>query len=455
MVSFYERLKVISCDYYVLLIIFDCTCRYAIILQIAISALSIFATTYFLTHIRHDSASGQVVEAMENQEDLETYIDDGDLQIPVQRASLTFKGIRYTVKASRTHEQIELLKGVEGIIESGKMTALMGSSGAGKTTLLDVLALRKTSGKVEGEVRLNGHLQEPKTFRRCTGYVEQFDVQSPQLTVRETVEFSAQLRLEETDPHVTPERVAHFIDQTLAMLELISIQDRQIGEITSGGLSFEQLKRLSIAVELVANPSIIFLDEPTTGLDARAASKLMRGLKRIAQSGRAVCATIHQPSVSIFNSFDALLLLKQGGETVFFGDLGHESKNLIEYFERYETTPKIQHGENPGTWMLNVIGGSSNASTTRPFDYAGSYAASKLREKILKKISLSGEEASESNRISFPSKYATRKATQRSRVLRRALKIYWRSPSYNLVRLMLSACVSLLFGKFLSHSFTT
>lgn len=84
-------------------------------------------------------------------------------------------------------------------------------------------------------------------------------MQSPQLTVRETVEFSAQLRLEETDPHVTPERVAHFIDQTLAMLELISIQDRQVGEITSGGLSFEQLKRLSIAVELVANPSIIFL----------------------------------------------------------------------------------------------------------------------------------------------------------------------------------------------------
>ena len=86
---------------------------------------------------------------------------------------MTFKGIRYTVKASTSDEDIELLKGVDGVIESGKMTALMGSSGAGKTTLMDVLALRKSSGKIEGEVRLNGHLQEEKSFRRCTGYVEQ------------------------------------------------------------------------------------------------------------------------------------------------------------------------------------------------------------------------------------------------------------------------------------------
>ena len=103
-------------------------------------------------------------------------------------------------------------------------------------------------------------------------------------------------------------------------------------------------------IVLTINIFVFFQDEPTTGLDARAASKLIRGLKRIAQSGRAVCATVHQPSVSVFNSFDALLLLKRGGETVFFGDLGHESSSMIEYFERYPGTPKIQHGENPGTW---------------------------------------------------------------------------------------------------------
>jgi ABC-type multidrug transport system ATPase subunit len=80
----------------------------------------------------------------------------------------------------------------------------------------------------------------------------------------------------------------------------------------------------------------------------------MRGLKRIADTGRAVCATIHQPSIAIFNSFDALLLLKRGGETVFFGDLGSESSLLISYLERYQATPRIQPGTNPATWMLTT-----------------------------------------------------------------------------------------------------
>lgn len=76
----------------------------------------------------------------------------------------------------------------------------------------------------------------------------------------------------------------------------------------------------------------------------------MRGLKRIALTGRAVCATIHQPSIAIFNSFDSLLLLKRGGEVVYFGNLGDESSILIDYLQRYDATPKIQPGENPATW---------------------------------------------------------------------------------------------------------
>jgi len=137
----------------------------------------------------------------------------------------------------------------------------MGSSGAGKTTLMDVLAMRKSSGVIEGEVRLNGHLQEEKSFRRAMGYVVQFDTQSPQLTIRETCDFSAKLRLDESDSAVTPESMAKFVEQTLNMLELSIVQDLQVGSDETGGLSFEQRKRLSIAVELVSNPSILFLDE--------------------------------------------------------------------------------------------------------------------------------------------------------------------------------------------------
>lgn len=276
-------------------------------------------------------------------------------------------------------------------------------------------------------------------------YVEQFDTQSAQLTIRETCEFSAKLRLESTDPSVTSESNAKFIDQTLDMLELTPIQNFLVGSDATGGLSFEQRKRLSIAVELVANPSIIFLDEPTSGLDARAASIVMRGLKRIALTGRAVCATIHQPSIAIFNSFDSLLLLKRGGEVVFYGDLGEDSCNLISYFQTFETTPLIQPGENPATWMLTTIGAGS-AGSGNQFDYAGAYAASTLHDSCLDRIGNIVGAMEDEELITFHSKYATTTATQIKTVMERTWKVYWRSPSYNRTRIIMSTALSILIG---------
>jgi ABC-type multidrug transport system ATPase subunit len=346
----------------------------------------------------------------------------------------------------------------------------MGSSGAGKTTLMDVLALRKSTGEVSGKILMNGHPQEEKSFRRCTGYVEQFDTQSPQLTIRETVEFSAQLRLDEKT--TSSEAIPKFVDQVLYMLELTNLQDLQVGSDEEGGLSFEQRKRLSIAVEVAANPSILFLDEPTSGLvrskitffvarqsyligthlvhlffqDARAAAIVMRGMKRIASEGRAVCATIHQPSVAIFNDFNSLLLLKRGGEVVFHGDLGQHSENLIRYFERYDATPRIQPGENPATWMLTAIGAGSHATAGRPFDFAGCYAQSDLHKKCLQRIQELANEKSDANQVTYSSRYATSKDTQARAVFKRAFRIYFRSPAYNLTRVMVSFLVAMLFA---------
>jgi ABC-type multidrug transport system ATPase subunit len=109
---------------------------------------------------------------------------------------------------------------------------------------------------------LNGYEQEKISFRRCSGYVEQFDVQSPQLTVRETVLFSARLRLNSQDPNLAGDEIKQkYTDQVLSILELTSLANCVVGTDGEGGLSFEQRKRLSIAVELAASPSIIFLDE--------------------------------------------------------------------------------------------------------------------------------------------------------------------------------------------------
>jgi hypothetical protein len=171
----------------------------------------------------------------------------------------------------------------------------------------------------------------------------------------------------------------------------------------------------------------------------------MKSMKKIALSGRAVCATIHQPSVAIFDSFDSLLLLKRGGETIFFGDLGENNQNLIRYLERYDATPKIKPGENPATWMLTTIGAGSAASK-KPFDYAGSYLQSKLHSECIDRIDKIYAGASEDKRISFPRKYATSRMTQGRAVMQRAMTVYFRSPSYNVVRLMVSGIVALLFG---------
>ena len=291
---------------------------WGVLFALMFSGLAILASVYFLSTVRF--ATGQSLITDKGEEGVEE--DEGVLkqvEIPFPRVDLTFKDIHYTVQASTSDDKLELLKGIDGVVEAGKMTALMGSSGAGKTSklskregevvffvssqccggmgrtaqddpahidpapacdashfdseanspflssscaaLMDVLAMRKSSGVIEGEVTLNGHPQEEKSFRRTMGYVVQFDTQSPQLTIRETCDFSAKLRLDENDSAVTPESVSKFVDQTLDMLELTMIQDLQVGSDEAGGLSFEQRKRLSIAVELVANPSILFLDE--------------------------------------------------------------------------------------------------------------------------------------------------------------------------------------------------
>lgn len=150
--------------------------------------------------------------------------------------------------------------------------------------------MRKRTGTTTGEVFLNGWAQDPISFRRCSGYVEQFDVQSPELTVKETVIFSARLRLDPAIVKRDEDKVA-FVNQILKDMELFEMKGVLVGT-EEAGLTFEQKKRLSIAVELAASPSILFLDEPTSGLDARSALLVVRLLRKITDGGRTCVATV-------------------------------------------------------------------------------------------------------------------------------------------------------------------
>ncbi len=124
-------------------------------------------------------------------------------------------------------------------------------------------------------------------------------------------------------------------------------------------MSFEQRKRVSIALELAANPSIMFLDEPTTGLDSRSAEVVMHNIRTIASSGRTIVCTIHQPSPSVFFAFDKLLLLKKGGKVVYFGEVGQRATAIVKYFEAIPNSLRLEESpskKNPATWMLECIG---------------------------------------------------------------------------------------------------
>jgi len=215
--------------------------------------------------------------------------------------TLAFQDLWYSVPApgKEKSQMLDLLKGISGYARPGFMTALMGSSGAGKTTLMDVIAHRKTGGKTRGKILLNGYEATDLVMRRCTGYCEQSDVHCEATTFREALAFSAFLRQDASVPD--NEKLAS-VDECLDLLDLRPIADKIVR-----GSSMEQLKRLTIGVELAAQPSVLFLDEPTSGLDAFSAKAIMDGVQKVARSGRTVMTTIHQPSSEVFALFDSVL----------------------------------------------------------------------------------------------------------------------------------------------------
>ncbi|KAL6008799.1 hypothetical protein ACLOJK_022025 [Asimina triloba] len=310
--------------------------------------------------------------------------------LPFVPLTMAFQDVQYYVDIPPElkrqvfgNRKLQLLQDITGVFRPGVLTALMGVSGAGKTTLMDVLSGRKTGGTIEGDIRIGGYPKVQETFARISGYCEQTDIHSPQVTIEESVIFSAWLRL---PSEIDSNTKAGFVAEVLEMIELDGIKDNLVGIPGVSGLSTEQRKRLTIAVELVANPSIIFMDEPTSGLDARAAAIVMRAVKNVGDSGRTVVCTIHQPSIDIFESFDELLLMKKGGKLIYAGPLGQNSSKVIEYFEFSHDShphwqgipgvPKIKDNYNPATWVLEVTSTSTEAQLS--LDFAHLYSESAL-----------------------------------------------------------------------------
>ncbi|XP_028795485.1 ABC transporter G family member 10-like [Neltuma alba] len=205
-----------------------------------------------------------------------------------------------------------ILKDVNCEAKPGELTVIAGPSGAGKTTLLEILAGRVSLCEVSGQVLVNHRPMDLKQFRRTCGYVTQEDTLFPSLTVRETLMYSALLRLP-GGRKVAAARVAGLMKE----LGLDHIADSRIGTGRGGssdqGISGGERRRVSIGVDLVHDPAVILIDEPTSGLDSASALNIVSMLRLMAfNQGKTIVLTIHQPGFRILQLVDHLVLLSDG-----------------------------------------------------------------------------------------------------------------------------------------------
>ncbi|XP_071715772.1 pleiotropic drug resistance protein 1-like isoform X1 [Rutidosis leptorrhynchoides] len=391
-------------------------------------------------HDDEDEVSSTKMEGNENKK--------RGMVLPFEPHSITFDNIKYSVdmpqemkEQGANEDRLVLLKNLSGAFRPGVLTALMGVSGAGKTTLMDVLAGRKTGGFIEGDVRISGYPKKQETFARISGYCEQNDIHSPHVTVYESLIYSAWLRLP-TDVNETSRKM--FVDEVMNLVELNPLREALVGLPGVNGLSTEQRKRLTIAVELVANPSIIFMDEPTSGLDARAAAIVMRTVRNTVDTGRTVVCTIHQPSIDIFEAFDELYLMKRGGQEIYVGPVGPQSCELIKYFEDIEGVSKIKDGYNPATWMLEVS--TSSQEMAMGVDFTEIYKNSELYKRNKALIGELSEPRPGSNDLHFPTQYSRSFFTQFQACLWKQRLSYWRNPPYTAVRFAFTTGIAILLG---------
>lgn len=352
-----------------------------------------------------------------------------------------WRNLTYSVKIKA--EERVILNHVDGFVKPGQVTALMGASGAGKTTLLNCLSERVTTGVITDGVRMvNGHSLD-SSFQRSIGYCQQQDVHLQTSTVREALAFSAYLRQPKS---VSKKEKDEYVDYIIDLLDMNTYADALVG-VAGEGLNVEQRKRLTIAVELVAKPKLLlFLDEPTSGLDSQTAWSICKLMRKLADHGQAILCTIHQPSAILMKEFDRLLFLQKGGQTVYFGDLGENSKVLIDYFERNGAHPCPKEA-NPAEWMLEVVGAAPGSHAAQ--DYFEVWRGSEEYQKLQEELNYMETELVKIPREISPDshlKYAVPFWEQYFIVTWRALQQLWRTPSYIYAKIFLVVSASIFNG---------
>ncbi|NXW83715.1 ABCG5 protein, partial [Alopecoenas beccarii] len=235
----------------------------------------------------------------------------------------------------------QILKDVSFHIESGQIMGILGNSGSGKTTLLDAISGRLgQKNNFFGEVYVNGRQLKKEQFRDCFSYVSQSDTLLTFLTVQESLTYTALLTLQKCSNDLIKKKV----DAVMAELSLSHIADKIIGSRIFAGISGGEKRRVSIAAQLLQNPKVMLLDEPTTGLDCLTANQIVSLLTELAHRGRIVIITIHQPRSELFRLFDKIAIMSFGEMVfcgspmemiTFFSDCGYSCSEQSNPFDFY------------------------------------------------------------------------------------------------------------------------
>ncbi|KAK9881150.1 hypothetical protein WA026_014500 [Henosepilachna vigintioctopunctata] len=281
-----------------------------------------------------------------------------------------------------------ILKNVNGVAYPGELLVILGSSGAGKTTLLNCMTHRNLQGlTISGSVCINNVPVRQKDLAAQSAYVQQDDLFIPYLTVKEHLIFQARLRM---DAYYTYEERVQRVEEVMRELSLTKCANNLIGNpFFIKGISGGERKRLALASELLLNPSLLFCDEPTTGLDSFMALNVIQMLKSCAMTGRTVIATVHQPSSELYHLFDKLCLVAEG-RTAFLGTT--EEANI--FFTKLQAPcPRNFNPADHFIQLLSIVPGKEELCKKSVQSICDAFKTSSLGVKIDKIAHKSSESA--------------------------------------------------------------
>uniref|UniRef100_A0A672L3X9 ATP-binding cassette sub-family G member 5 n=1 Tax=Sinocyclocheilus grahami TaxID=75366 RepID=A0A672L3X9_SINGR len=335
----------------------------------------------------------------------------------------------------------QILNQVSFHLDSGQIMGILGNSGSGKTTLLDAVAGRiGNSGKLLGEVFVNGRKLKAEQFQDCFSYVLQSDNLLSYLTVEETLTYTAQLALRKHSSEAIRKKVA----AVMAELSLGHVAHSVIGGRIFPGISGGERRRVSIASQLLQDPKVILLDEPTTGLDSMTTNQIVVLLAELARRDRIVIVTIHQPRSELFRVFNRIAIMSQG-ELVFCG----KPEEMVDFFSScgYECPEYC----NPFDFYVDLTSVDTRCSEreaatySRMHDITSAYQNSEIYKSMLGKIEQSCQRA-DKPMIPFKSKESPNCLSKLNVLLRRTV----RNMSRDRMGILMRLSQNLIYGLFIA-----